>query len=218
MPINYFLQENNLRGNTNSYMAHVFSDRKVDYDELIEKMIDLGLKINHGDIIRVLGYFQGVIETLLSEGAIVKTPFANFSTSIRDSFDDPFDTFNPKRHKLISIINPGIKLRRYYKNNIQTIKHEKPEIRPELVEYIDHESDENSSQITCKGITTVKGRNLRFNADNKEEGIYYISEDGSEMKVEIIAQNNPSYLLFSTPESLAPGMYQVEIRAKIGQN
>jgi hypothetical protein len=194
MSINYYLRKSNLKGNKGGYTAGVLSNIKVEYDELIDKMIERGLTVNRGDIIRVLGHFQEMLEILLSEGAIVRTPFANFSSSICGSFDGLDDSFHPERHKLIPIINPGIRLRKFYKYNIETIKHEKSEIRPELTEYTDYDSGECHSKITPGGLTTIKGHNLSYNSENNEDGIYYIAEDGSELKVEIIARNNPSYL------------------------
>ena len=52
MSINYYVRESNFRGNKGGCTARVFSNIKVDYDELIDKMIERGLTVNRGDIIR----------------------------------------------------------------------------------------------------------------------------------------------------------------------
>ena len=94
------------------------------------------------------------------------------------------------------------------------MKQEKSDIRPELTEYTDYDSGECRSIITPGGIATIKGHYLRYDPENNEDGIYYIAEDGSELKVEVIAHNKPSFLLYKTPESLVPGSYQIEVKTK----
>ena len=61
------------------------------------------------------------------------------------------------------------------------------------------------------------GFRLKFDETDPEQGIFFISENGPSVHVEVIGANQPKKLLFMVPE-LIEGTYQIEVRARFGDN
>jgi hypothetical protein len=218
MPITYNLRDNKLTVEENDYMAHVISSRQVELDEVIERMMERGSTVTKADILSVMEDFQSSLEGLLSEGVNVKTPFANFSTSIKGVFNGATDSFDKTRHQIMSNLNPGKRLRAFYRNGIPTQKDEAITKEPKPVDYIDNNSGERNTIITPGGMATLIGNRLNFDPADAAQGVFYIGADGTEVRVEIVGQNKPSQLMFVTPVTLTSGDYSIEIRNKPGNN
>jgi hypothetical protein len=218
MPIVYNLRENKLTPEEGDYMAHVLSTRQVDLEEVISRMIERGSTVTKADILSVMEDFQGALESMLSEGVNVNTPFANFSSSIRGVFDGATDSYDQTRHQIMSILQPGKRIRAFYRSGISTQKEEAQTKEPNPVDYIDNNSGERNSVITPGGMATLIGNRLSYDPEDAQQGVFYVNGDGSEIRVEIIGQNKPSQLMFVTPASLASGDYELEIRNKPGNS
>jgi hypothetical protein len=63
---------------------------------------------------------------------------------------------------------------------------------------------------------TIKGTLLAYDPEDNLQGIYFINEDGTEIKVEVVGQNQASVLRFIIPQSINAGEYNIEIRNKPG--
>ncbi len=100
MPIQYILRENHLTPETDDYVASVISTRTLVLKDIIDHMVAQGSSITSADILSVLDNFQKTLESVLSEGANVKLPFANFSSSIKGKFVGMRDSFDHSRHQI----------------------------------------------------------------------------------------------------------------------
>lgn len=217
MPVHYYLRKNKLTENEDDYMASVSSSNQNGLDQVIQLMIQQGSTVTEADILSVISDFQKAVQLLLGQGGTVTTPFAIFRSTIRGVFTGPDDSFDPSRHNLSVRVRPGLGIRDYYKTEVPTQKHSKPVSIPQPDLYIDANSGEHNGLVTPGGMGTIKGTLLSFDPEDEAQGIFFIKEDGTEIKVEVVGQNQTSVLRFIIPTNLNAGEYYIEIRNKPGK-
>ena len=212
MPVSYVLRENLLTADPNDYVAGVISNQSVELESLIDRMIERGSTVTRADIFSVMEDLQGAIQGYLQEGSSITTPFANFTSSIRGVFNGSTDAFESGRHAVVPVVNPGARLRDFYRTGIPVNKQEKSTKNPVLLEYLDHNSGERNSIVSPGGIASIKGYRLNFDRADINQGIFFIAQDGSETRVENLGHNKPSQLMFMIPAGMASGNYILEVR------
>jgi hypothetical protein len=216
MPIEYTLRENRLTSEPGDYMAMVTSTRTADYEEVIDRVVRQGTTVGKADAISVIENTLVAVKDLLIEGANVNLPFANFSCSIKGTFNGPEDTFDPSRHQIVINVNATKELRDVIRQDVSVSKQEMMVPTPNLVEYMDFNTGERNSVVTPSGMAQISGNRLQFDATDPEQGIFFIASDGSETRVGVVGRNMPSTLMFLLPAGLTTGEYALEVRAKMG--
>jgi hypothetical protein len=216
MAVNYYLRENKLTQEENDYMAYVMSARQVDLNQVIERIIEHGSTVNKADIVSVFTDFQDTLQSLLAEGAFITTPFANFSSSIRGVFMGAVDDYDSARHQITVNLNAGAELRRFMRENVSAQKQEPTFTGPKPLQFIDSNTGENNSVVTAGGLGILIGNRLNFDQSDPKQGIYFVSEDGQEFRVEVVGHNRPSNLSFIIPGEITSGDYQLFVRSKAG--
>lgn len=216
MPISYVLRENRLTPEPDDYMAMVTPSRSVEFDEVVDRMLDRGSTLTRTDIVGVLNNLQETVETLLIEGANVNLPLANFSSSIKGVFEGSSDSFDASRHQLTPRVTAGRVLWAAYRRGLPVQKQELARPLPNLLEYVDMNTGERNSLVTAGGMGQINGHRLRFDSTDAEQGIFFLGEDNRVARVTVVGQNKPSCLLFMLPPDLAAGEYALEVRAMLG--
>lgn len=214
MAVNYYLRENRLGQNGRHYMANVISSSSVELSDLIEEMLRRGSTVTRADILSVLTEYHSVIEFFLQNGANVRTPLVNFSSSIGGIFDYPTDYFDPVRHMIRPVTNPGKQLQQYYRHRMSAHLVEPRQNIPQPEVFRDVVSGERNGCITPGGMAKLLGRRLKINGREDGAGIFFINDDQEERATTFIGQNYPSELIFTIPQ-LTPGHYTLEIRTHL---
>ncbi len=218
MPIQYSLRENHLTPEPNDFMATVTPTRSVEMNDVIDRMVDRGSTVTKADILSVMEDFQKALEGFIREGASVIMPFAHYTASIKGVFEGQDDIYDSKRHQITININPGKEIKALAKKELVVEKHEAVKPTPNPAVFTDFNTGEKNTIITPGGMAKVLGHRLKFNSDIEEDGIYFVKEDGTEMKITIIGQNKPSVLMFMIPAELSSGDYTLEVRIKVGES
>jgi hypothetical protein len=217
MPIEYNLRENRLTAEPGDYMATVKSTRTAGYEEVIDRVVGQGTTVGKADAISVIENTLVAVTGLLVEGANVNLPFANFSCSIKGTFNGPEDTFDPSRHQIVINITTTKELRDAVLQSVTVSKQETVVPTPNLVEYMDFNTGERNSIVTPSGMAQISGNRLQFDSTDPEQGIFFIAtSNGSETRVGVVGKNMPSTLMFLLPAELTTGEYALEVRAKMG--
>jgi hypothetical protein len=212
MAVNYYLRPNKLGNHGNKYMASVRTTAMIDLEKIIEQMMARGSTVTRADIYSVLEDFQATLEMNLQAGINVTTPFANFSSSIRGVFESASDRFDPTRHHIKPIVNPGKRLKKFYRQRLSAHIVESGSGAPNLLTYVDYVTGERNKSITPGGAGQLIGKRLKLSEEDEREGIFFISQDRQEFVVEILVENRPSALTFMVPNELSPGEYGLELR------
>lgn len=215
MPIQYTLRDNRLTPDPNDYMAMVTPTRIVELEGVINRMIERGSTVTRADILSVFEDFQMALESLMAEGTNVNLPFGNYSSSIKGVFDGASDNFDPSRHQVLPVVNPGSRLRDCYRVGIAVTKQESSLPTPNLLEYLDINSGERNSLLTKGGMGQIMGHRLKFDLADSQQGIFLIDQKRKETRITTVGENKPSRLMFVLPATLGTGDYELEVRAKI---
>lgn len=212
MPIHYALHPNKLTGNPNDYMAIINFTGSIDEEALIEQMMRQGSTITRADTKAVLDNYHTAIIYYVLDGFKVTTQTANYGASIKGIFIGPHDTFSSDRHHLEPQVSAGAELRREVHRNGRAAKQEGGINEPHLGVYIDVNSGSRDSLITPGGLGRITGYRLKFDPNDPEQGIFFIT-DGTRTRVEVVGKNKPGELMFLVPASLDPGSYTLLVKA-----
>ena len=69
-----------------------------------------------------------------------------------------------------------------------------------------------NESFTPGQIVSIKGSYLKFNEEDQSQGIFFVDDDKSEVRVSNVVKNMPSELMFFVPDELNSGIFQVEVR------
>ncbi len=83
---------------------------------------------------------------------------------------------------------------------------------PNPLELLDVNSKNVNGALTPGGLCNLFGSGLKFDETDPSQGIFVISEDGQEVRVQVVSVNRPRLPSFQLP-MLAPGVYELEVRA-----
>ncbi len=208
----YIVLENHLTTDPDDYMAIVQPSGTATQEDVIEHIIQQGSTVTRADILSVVEDYTTAIIYMVLDGKNVNTPLANFGTSIKGVFDGKGDAFDPSRHQLRGTISAGKKYRKEIAGRGKTSKGEAHIRTPNPEEYNDLNTGERNGVLTAAGMGHIVGHRLKFDPADPNQGIFFIAEDGSAMRVDITGRNKPSDLLFTVP-ALVAGDYRVEVRA-----
>ncbi len=208
----YYLIENKLTGEPDSYIARTTNLDIVDYDNVIDIVTRRGLTLTDTEVRSAVSELVHVICEELSKGNVVITPFARYSPSISGPFKGKSDTFDTDRHELKLNCAAG-KAIEINKSKIKLVKIKHVAAIPTIDSFLNYATRENDV-ITPGGTVEINGELLKIDTEDNEQGIF-LNQNGNSTKISAIIHNLPSKLVFNTPTNLAQGEYQLEIRCKI---
>jgi hypothetical protein len=213
----FYLVQNHFKNGEDVYSAVVQSRGTIDQAGLIRSMIYRGSSINESDILAVLrDYFDAIYEALLN-GHTVTTPLVNLRITIRGNFDDAEATFDPGRHAIIAVANPGVELKQQIKSNIVAQREESLKPLPNPVQFRNLSNGRETNQLVLGKVAQVTGSRLKFDRNDPEQGIFLLN-NGSTLRVEPDGKISNSELVFMVSTTLVPGEYRLEVRAKFGKS
>jgi hypothetical protein len=213
MAINYALFKNNLIESTSKFFGKVLSKDSVGTEGIAERMLAQGSTITRSDIYAVIEDLIKAVEAMLLDGKRVNIgDFIQLYPGLKGQFSGIDDSFDRSRHKIVVRATPGVRLRKTIESKANVKRVEKSSGDALLYYYIDSGSGTRNETITPGNIGSIMGKRLTFNAEEADEGIYFIAEDNTETKVTIVQKNKPSELVFLVPPGLAAGTYRLVIR------
>lgn len=213
MALKFALFENHLTSDPNDYMAVVQDLQSKSQEDVIDLMIGRGSTVTKAEALSVLEEYATAIVQLLKDGYSINTPIFNLSPSIKGVFIGADQSFTPTLHSVKINISPGIRLREVAPMvSVEKVKGASPQPTPEYLD--DLGSGTRNEQLTVGNIAQLKGSRLKFDETDPIQGIFLIDASRGETQVKTIARNKPAQVDFLVPP-LAPGDYQLEIRAVI---
>ena len=196
-------------------VASINKQRKMTLDDVIDYMIAEGTGLTRP---QALAYFEKIVQTFeyfIRQGHKVATPLVSVYPSIKGTFEGQEDAFDPSRHRIRIQSYSGIRMRNM-KSSIRLTKVESKLKKPSLKTIFDATSREKNNTITPLGIASLYGSNLRFEQDNNQHGLFFISATGVETRVEEYNRIKPAEIGFQIP-ALTPGEYTLEVRTTFSE-
>lgn len=210
--LKYYLAENYLTPDPSDFMAQVQTSRSFTLEDVVNEMLKRGTSLTATDVNAVLNLFHQVIADLITEAYAINLPLCNGQAGISGVFNGPADSFDPNRHVLKYNLNPGLLIRDAIRK-VKTEKIDPTDKAPYIEQYIDVMSHTTDDVLTSKGIGEIQGSRIAFDAEDEEQGIWFVATDGTETKVSTVAMNKPSKVIFMIPE-LAAGEYELLLKVR----
>ncbi|MDR1113019.1 MAG: DUF4469 domain-containing protein [Bacteroidales bacterium] len=207
--LKYTLTENLLTGRTDDYSAQAHAVASLDKEAIIARILKKGTALTKTDVLAVFNGIEEAIADALLEGNTINLPLFNTSFSISGVFEGPLDAFDGNRHKLNINLTKGVLLRDAEKN----VKFEKTNIaapQPQIQEVKDSVSGTVNETLTASGVVEVRGYNLRIDGNDPSCGLWFVADNGSEVKASVIIENKPSRIIAMIP-ALPAGKYRVKV-------
>jgi len=209
--IKYRIIPTKLQANPDGFVARVQPYRSVDVDEIAEEIAQLGTTVSKADILNVLSHYYSTIEKMLLNGLSVNTPAGIYRVTIKGTFTDEGDPFDPARHQVVVRIAAGKGLREAVsKAHVERYMGDLATPRPAT--YIDTATGERNSVVTPQKEGRVIGKHLQFDPGDPRQGIFFIDAAGVETRVESVGWNKARRLIFIVPP-LSAGSYRLQVRA-----
>ena len=212
MSLKYALIPNLLTSDTGDYMAQVKEVETINFEEIIQKMIDKRTSISETDMRAVVGLLHEVVKDSLLSGYSIDDGIVKIDPSIEGVFKGEDDTVDGKT-KRVKINANVTKEMRELASQIKTEKIDAKEILPHIIRVEDYTTGDIDHTITSGKMIKITGSMLKVEGDNADIGVYFIGNDGAEHKVSIIGENKPSNLMVMVP-TLATGDYTLEVRTQ----
>lgn len=182
---------------------------------IVDFMCSPGSTVTKAEALANFEQVKGAYEYFLKMGYGIKTSLIDVRPTITGVFIDKNDRFDPSRHQ----INFRVKLGKRYadaQRNVKTKFVKSAEALPEVDEFWDGTTNTTNELATPGKICKISGNRLKLDLADMEQGIFFISKDGSKtVRVSIIAECKNSSLVFETPSELPSGEYTVEVRTYI---
>jgi hypothetical protein len=213
MPIYFALYPNALTEEPDDYYAVVQPAQSRDIEDIADRIIEMGSTVTRADILSVLNDRDEAVRAMLLDGDRVNTPLVSLSVSIKGVFNGPHDSFDASRHQFKVSANPRRDLETWVQKNARSQKVEPDRPEPMPQRFIDVTSGELNSLITAGSVVNIEGRRLKFDADDPEQGVFFVADDGTASRAEKIARNTPSELIVVVPDDLPSGNYTLEVRS-----
>jgi hypothetical protein len=215
MPIYFALYPNNLTEDPGDYYAVVQSAQIRTNADIADRIISMGSTVTRADILSVLNDRDEAVRAMLLDGDRVNTSLVSLYVTIKGTFDGPMAPFDPSRHQFNIVSIPIHDLMAWVQNNAraQQVEADRPE--PEPLRFVDAATGEINSVLQPNNVANLEGRRLKFDAGDPLQGVFFVAADGAASRVEIVAKNSPSELIFVTPVGLTAGNYTLEVRAML---
>ncbi|MCF8337133.1 MAG: DUF4469 domain-containing protein [Bacteroidales bacterium] len=215
MSVKYHLQPNPITTDPDDHSARVNPVASLDFDSIVQEMLRRGTTVTDTDAQAVVTLFMEVISDKASEGNNVNLPLVSIRPGIRGVFNGASDSFDPARHTIRATVSAGPLLEeKMSQGRPEKILHNRP--KPELVAFVDYNSQTTDALLTPGGIGEITGEELKYNHDDAEEGIFFIEDAGTETRVDVLSVRTDGKLMFQIPSALTPGNYALVVRRKYG--
>ena len=207
--LKYSLTENLLTDRPDDYSAQTHAVTSLDKEAVIARILNKGTTLTKTDVLAVFNGIEEAITEALLEGNTINLPLFNTSFSISGVFESPLDSFDGNRHKLNINVTKGVLLREAEKS----VKFEKTNTAvplPQIQEVKDSISGAVNETLTPNGVVEVRGYNLKIDGDEPTCGLWFVADNGSEIKADVLIENKPSKIIAMIP-ALTAGTYQVKV-------
>ena len=207
--LDYSLHENQLTERMDDFIAHTHVKKVYNKEQFIDLMLQRGTLMTKTDTLAVLNNINETAAYIVSEGDGINMPLFKVGYSLSGVFDGATDSYDPKRHRLHANITKG-KVLSNAESQVTLSKINASSTQPIILEVRDSVTGKVDEVLTSGGAVEINGVNIKIAGDNAACGLYFVDENGTEIKAVTLIQNKPATLISLIP-TLATGFYHVKI-------
>ena len=214
MALEFYLIPNLMTADPDDYMAVSRNAQSYGLESIYDDVTREGSTVTKAE---ALANFEAMVKSVLKkvqEGHAVVTPFFSITSAIGGVFNSEDEAFNKNKHKISIHLRPGVRFNGVTEQ-IPVKKVAPKERTPVLLHYYDNTSETQDEQITVNGGGRIVGTDLKFDADDVAQGIFFVNTaTGAATRVDSqMLRNKPAELIFLNPPVLAAGTYRLEVRS-----
>jgi hypothetical protein len=214
MTIEYALYPNPLTDNPEHQRAVIQNQESCTIEDIIDEMISQGSSLTRAEALANIESYEAAITKFVGQGRGINTPLMRIAPSIAGNFMGTDDYFDASRHEVKLNLSPGKRLQEALEE-VALQKVVPSQRKPRIQTVTDFSSDTSNSQLTPGGVIEVRGKLLKHDPDEEEQGLFFIASDGSETRASSPIRNKPSSVYVSVPDELTAGEYTLEVRVKL---
>ncbi|WP_461638070.1 DNA-binding domain-containing protein [Labilibaculum euxinus] len=208
--IEYYLHLNALTDAPDDCIAKPSPIGVLTREDLIKECCAEGTGITPYEAESMFKRIETVVTENLEKGYSINTPLLNISPSITGVFTNWDDSFDGSRHKLRFKSSPGVLLKAVADSSkLHKIDRKKTII--DIYSFTDHSIGQETNSLLPNGVGELKGKRLKMDTSDENQGIFLIAEDGTEHRVAVYVTNTDSTQIFQIPE-LTAGNYELQVR------
>jgi hypothetical protein len=211
--LKYALYKSNLPNAQGKYIAYSQVEKVATLEDLINDMTSRGSTVTRAEVYSIWEELSLAIVNRIKNVEEIYTPIFNVGINITGKFDSPDDVFKVGRNEVVLNITAG-SLLKDITSQISVTKVEATKLFPEIKELTNH-STNSQTEIKAGNYLRILGANLKIDVADESQGIFFIGSDQNEFRLISLIDNLPSNLSFIVPNTLAVGIYRMEIRVKI---
>jgi hypothetical protein len=201
-----------MKSEQTEYIAVVKQWRKTTLQDIIDYMVAEGSGFTRPQVLALLEKLDQTIEHFIKERGSLAIPMLHFRTTITGVFCDENDIVDSKQHKVKIRITPGPKLKKIEAQ--LKVKKEIHEDRSPILRLFGDLTNKSINNQTSHGnMSIIRGSNIRFDPEDVEQGIFFISENDppTKIRVDSYGEIKSTQVHFIVPHLLA-GNYTVSNR------
>lgn len=213
MAIRYSLVDNKLTPDPNDYRAQVEHSRSVGLEEIAAAIARPGSTVTKAEILAFMKEFsQEVIRQLLLGNRVVLDLFIA-SLSLEGVFNGRDDAFDPARHNGRIKLTPNTRLRKAERDLV--FEAVRATVSGPVIDQLrDFKTKTTNGTLTGGGTARLRGSLLKVDLADPQQGVFLVAANGTATRVDELHDNLPAEFLFTVPEGLAAGTYQLEVRTR----
>ena len=225
MKSTYKLYKTGYSNGDKKYHAKVQHHQVVTDDDILDMMMVNGSPFTRSDTEAVINKYHDAINYAARNGAQVVTRSARYGFTIKGVFNGPQDQFDRSRHQIVANVQPGSEFKEIVEGGVTVEKEANHKKQPELDVYVNLYHGSPDTELTPGHNARILGNRLRFDLADPEQGLFIVPVDavgllnpGEAVKVEEFTRVTPKEITFRVPDTLSPGLYKLEVRAKYGKS
>lgn len=212
MTIEYALYPNPLTDGPDDQRAIVQNQESRTTEDVIDEIISRGSTVTRAEALAVIEEYEAIIAKFIADGDRVNTDLMRVSCSISGVFEGTDDQFDSSRHQVNLNFSAGPRLQEATEDTV-TEKVRGKQRRPRIRNVEDHGSGTNNSTLTPGDAINITGSMLKHDPNDKQQGVFLLAADGTEIKMDPAIYNKPKTLIVMVPADVPSGEYELEVRS-----
>jgi hypothetical protein len=211
MKIKYYLVENLMTPDPEDCRAQITGYESVTEKEIIEYMTRSGSTITAAEAKANYEEFISTYEYFLRQGYGINTEFINILPVIQGVFENKDAKFDPAKHRIKFKVHLG-KRYNHTSSEVKTEKVEPVNNAPLPTKFEDVASGTVNEIITNGGTAVLSGFRMKFDQNDGTQGIFLISSQQNEFRIDRILIHNSTKIVFILPDGMPSDLYTLEVR------
>lgn len=216
--LKYSLRKNNLQPEVQNYVARIEGLSSWGFKEIQQEVTREGSILKDVETQAVISEFFKLLARYMSRGIAFQSEYFSLVPSLKGTFTDQQDHFDPARHELCLHMYPGTALKQALAG-MSLEKTTAVELAPVLMQVLDNQTDTYNQSVSSGVVTEIWGDRLKIvDPADQAQGVFFVKTDDLEtFRVDVLKVNRPSYLSFKAPLNMLPGTYRLEVRTNYGK-